>query len=57
MPQMVKANKKNNRIWKQFHLLQIYIYMIYLLVGPEKLVLMTLNVVSKEVKRAGFDSH
>ena len=31
--------------------------MIYLLVGPEKLVLMTLNVVSKEVKRAGFDSH
>ena len=50
MPQMVKANKKNNQIWKQFDLLQIYIHMIYLLVGP-KLVLMTLNVVSKEYIR------
>ena len=28
MPQMVKANKKNNQIWKQFDLLQIYIYIL-----------------------------
>ena len=50
MPQMVKANKKNNWIWKQFDLLQMT-YMTYLLVDPQKLVLMTLNVVSKEYIR------